>query len=99
MSREAHKKLHLTVRPPRDAVCPGKIRNKLYISGGFQVASYPIAYPFLYAYDYAADRLVRKADMPKATTDGVSGVIQDKLYALGAEPNGEPPNATEVYTP
>jgi N-acetylneuraminic acid mutarotase len=67
----------------------GKIGNKLYYSGGYQVASYPIAYPLLYSYDFAADRLVRKADMPKATTDGVTGVIDNKLYVLPGWCSGE----------
>ncbi len=67
----------------------GKIGNKLYYSGGYQSARDPIAYPLLYAYDYAADRLVRKADMPKATADGVSGVIGTKLYVLPGTCSGD----------
>ena len=67
----------------------GKIGNKLYISGGFQIATYPIANAFLYAYDFAGDHLIKKAMMPKATSDGVSGVIQDKLYVLPGTCSGE----------
>lgn len=67
----------------------GKIGNKLYVSGGYQIATYPIANSHLYAYDFAADHLIRKADMPKATADGVTGVIQDKLYVLPGTCSGE----------
>ena len=61
----------------------GTIGGKLYSSGG---------YPFLHAidglsnslsaYDPAAGRVTWLADMPKYTAEGVTGVINGKLYVL-----------------
>jgi len=48
----------------------GKIGSRLYFSGGFQYASADELSAELYAYDPAADRLIRKRDMPKYTADG-----------------------------
>jgi hypothetical protein len=68
----------------------GKLGSRLYFSGGFQFHSPGASFtPALYAYDYAADRLIRKADMPKATADGVTGVIDEKLYVLPGTCSGE----------
>jgi hypothetical protein len=36
----------------------------------------------LFAYDYANDRNIPKHDMPNYTSDGVTGVINGKLYVL-----------------
>jgi N-acetylneuraminic acid mutarotase len=60
----------------------GKIGSRLYFSGGFQYASADELSAELYAYDPAADRLIRKRDMPKYTADGVTGVIGGKLYVI-----------------
>jgi N-acetylneuraminic acid mutarotase len=61
----------------------GTIGSKLYFSGGYDRSSgEPFASRLLWAYDPAANRLIRKADMPKATADGVTGVINGKLYVL-----------------
>ena len=61
----------------------GKIGGKLYFSGGYEYCSGSrLDFPHLWAYDVASDRLIRKADMPKATADGVTGVINGKLYVL-----------------
>jgi N-acetylneuraminic acid mutarotase len=64
----------------------GKIGGKLYISGGyndpsggFNSESMTAA---LWAYDPAGDRLIRKADMPRPTAEGVTGVHNGKLYVL-----------------
>jgi N-acetylneuraminic acid mutarotase len=65
----------------------GKLGNKLYISGGYEFEFGP---PLdetrirasVYAYDPARDLLIRKRDMPRATAEGVSGVIDGKLYVL-----------------
>jgi N-acetylneuraminic acid mutarotase len=66
----------------------GKIGSRLYFSGGFAYhgAGYSAE---LYAYDPSADRLVRKRDMPKYTADGVSGVIDGKLYVIPGTCSGE----------
>ena len=64
----------------------GKIGGKLYISGGADLTGQPAQWTptssRLFAYDVAGDRLLRKADMPQRTAEGVSGVIDGKLYVL-----------------
>jgi Kelch motif protein len=67
----------------------GKIGGRLYFSGGYQYVGSPLALRTLWAYDAAGDRLIRRADMPKATTDGVSGVINGKLYVLPGNCSGD----------
>jgi hypothetical protein len=66
----------------------GKIGSRLYFSGGFAYhgAGYSAE---LFAYDPAADRLIRKRDMPKYTADGVTGVIDGKLYVIPGTCSGE----------
>lgn len=63
----------------------GRIGRYLYFSGG-RFASQRGAIGeqtwATWAYDPAANRLVRKADMPRATADGVTGVIDGKLWVL-----------------
>ncbi|HEX3235939.1 MAG TPA: hypothetical protein VHR41_17225 [Gemmatimonadales bacterium] len=61
-----------------------KIGSKLYFSGGRShdgTGDTP-SVPTTWAYDYTNDRLTRKADMPKATSEGVTGVIDGKMYVL-----------------
>jgi N-acetylneuraminic acid mutarotase len=61
----------------------GKIGSKLYFSGGQSFdPGEKTTFATLYAYDPVADRLTRKADMPKRTAEGVTGVINGKLYVL-----------------
>jgi N-acetylneuraminic acid mutarotase len=61
----------------------GKIGNTLYISGGesYCGGSWYIAGGF-WAYDPATNTLTRKPNPPKLTADGVTGVIDGKLYVL-----------------
>jgi N-acetylneuraminic acid mutarotase len=59
----------------------GKIGSKLYHSGGLRGGE-AVYSSELHAYDYAGDRMIRKASMPKFTGDGVTGVINGKLYVL-----------------
>ena len=59
----------------------GKIGSNLYVSGGAFSSDEP-GWWGTWAYDPAANRLIRKADMPKATADGVSGVIDGRLWVL-----------------
>ena len=68
----------------------GKIGSKLYFSGGYDYGggSREIVWT-TWAYDPATDRLIRKADMPKATADGVSGVIDGKLWVLPGTCSGD----------
>jgi hypothetical protein len=60
-----------------------KIGSKLYFSGGDGWGDEPSS-RVTWAYDYTNDRLIRKADMPKATSGGVTGVIDGKMYVLPA---------------
>jgi N-acetylneuraminic acid mutarotase len=67
-----------------------KIGSRLYFSGGRQhdgTGDVPSS-PATWAYDYTNDRLIRKADMPKATSQGVTGVIDGKMYVLPGECDG-----------
>jgi N-acetylneuraminic acid mutarotase len=62
----------------------GTIGGRLYISGGAELAGAewkPVSSK-LFAYDVAADRVIKKADMPDATAEGVTGVINRQLYVL-----------------
>jgi N-acetylneuraminic acid mutarotase len=68
----------------------GRIGSRLYFSGGFQFHDEGDPYSAeLYAYDPAGDRLTRKRDMPKYTADGVTGVIDGKLYVIPGTCSGE----------
>jgi Kelch motif protein len=61
----------------------GKIGSRLYFSGGYDYGSGSFAYHnTLWAYDYTNDRMIRKANMPVISGDGVTGVINGKLYVL-----------------
>jgi N-acetylneuraminic acid mutarotase len=63
-----------------------KIGSRLYFSGG-SARDVP-GTRATWAYDYTNDRLIRKADMPKATSQGVTGVIDGKMYVLPGECDG-----------
>jgi hypothetical protein len=68
----------------------GKIGSRLHFSGGYNEAgNLPIATNLLWAYDYVSDRMIRKADMPIFSAEGVSGVIEGKLYVLPGTCSGE----------
>lgn len=65
----------------------GRIGGKLYISGGYSVSgggglSSESMNATLWAYDPAANTAVSKAPMPRPTAEGVTGVINGKLYVL-----------------
>jgi N-acetylneuraminic acid mutarotase len=65
----------------------GRIGGKLYISGGYSVSgggglSSESMNANLWAYDPAANTAVSKAPMPRPTAEGVTGVINGKLYVL-----------------
>ena len=72
-----------------------KIGSKLYISGGYiNAGNLPDATNALWAYDYSNDRMIRKAPLPIYSAEGVSGVINGKLYVLPGACNGNGyPNA------
>ncbi|MEP7176363.1 MAG: kelch repeat-containing protein [Gemmatimonadales bacterium] len=68
----------------------GKIGSKLYYSGGYnEPGTLPTFVNTLWAYDYARDRLIRKTDMPIYGAEGVSGVINGKLYVLPGACSGD----------
>jgi hypothetical protein len=68
----------------------GKIGNKLFISGGDYGGGEPTSFTAAtWAYDPAAHRLIRKADMPKVTAHGVTGVIGGQLYVLPGACSGD----------
>jgi N-acetylneuraminic acid mutarotase len=68
----------------------GKIGNKLYFSGGYNEAgSLPSFTKQVWAYDYSHDRLVRRADLPIFGAEGVTGVINGKLYVLPGACSGD----------
>jgi N-acetylneuraminic acid mutarotase len=73
----------------------GKIGSRLYFSGGYVTAgSLPDASRQLWAYDYSSDRMIPKANLPIFSAEGVSGVINGKLYVLPGACNGNGyPNA------
>jgi N-acetylneuraminic acid mutarotase len=66
----------------------GAIGNKLYFSGGYigeEDAIFPIFTRRLWAYDVVTGQLIRRADMPKATAEGVTGAIDGRLYVLAGQ--------------
>jgi N-acetylneuraminic acid mutarotase len=68
----------------------GKIANRLYFSGGADYGSGSLAYHnTLWAYDYSNDRMIRRANMPVYSGEGVSGVINGKLYVLPGTCSGD----------
>jgi N-acetylneuraminic acid mutarotase len=67
----------------------GKIGSKLYFSGGFVTAgNQPDATNAVWAYDYTNDRMIRKANLPIFSAEGVTGVIDGKLYVLPGQCDG-----------
>jgi hypothetical protein len=70
----------------------GKIGSFLYFAGGADYGSGSFAYrKTLQAYNYTTDRIVQKANMPVYSGNGVTGVINGKLYVLPGT------CATELY--
>jgi N-acetylneuraminic acid mutarotase len=60
-----------------------KIGSKIYFSGGKTSDMYDYSYTSaLWAYDYGRDFMIRKADLPIRSAQGVSGVIDNNLYVL-----------------
>jgi N-acetylneuraminic acid mutarotase len=76
----------------------GKIGNKLYFSGGYNYGGgFRSPNITLYAYDYVNDVMIRKADMPKFTAEGVTRVIDGRLYVLPGTCSGEGPLTDPRY--
>ncbi len=67
----------------------GKIGNKLYFSGGYlNHEASPDPSRQFWAYDYTRDRMIQMANLPIFSAEGVSGVINGKLYVLPGTCNG-----------
>jgi len=67
-----------------------KIGSRLYLSGGSPEVASPAEYTNrVWAYDYAHDRLIQRADLPIASGEGVSEAIAGKLYVLPGVCSGE----------
>jgi N-acetylneuraminic acid mutarotase len=64
----------------------GTIGDKLYISGGGKPTGdsnrWTTMSASLFAYDWRQDRVIKKANMPRSTAEGITGVIGSKLYVL-----------------
>jgi N-acetylneuraminic acid mutarotase len=61
----------------------GNVGGKLYISGGFNHSGGTfVAQRTLMVYDPVANTWTQKADMPRSTAAGITGVISGKLYVL-----------------
>src|SRR5207247_1303419 len=61
----------------------GRIGSQLYFSGGrFSYQGGEEGSRATFAYDPAANRLTREADMPRYTAEGVSGGIHGRLWVL-----------------
>lgn len=68
----------------------GKIGNKLYFSGGYnEPGTLPTFTNRTWAYEYKKDRMIRRADLPIFGAEGVSGVIDGKLYVLPGACSGD----------
>ena len=60
----------------------GVIDGKIYLSGGYDVNRLRSRVRLTFMYDPAADTWTQKQDMPALGTEGVSGVIGNKLYVF-----------------
>jgi hypothetical protein len=68
----------------------GKIGSKFYLTGGESCCDENFqTFNATWVYDPGANRLFQKANMPKATKYGVTGVINGKLYVLPGYCSGE----------
>jgi N-acetylneuraminic acid mutarotase len=68
----------------------GRIGDELYISGGNRHLKRPPNHGSgvssrLFAYNWRLDQVTRKANMPRATAEGITGVIDNKLYVLAGK--------------
>lgn len=95
-----------TVAPLPDRVYrtngAGVIGGKVYVSGGLTIRRIPLT--TLYAYDPATNVWTRKSSMPFQTFQGVTGVINNRLYVLtscgaGADCDAALPVAFYRYDP
>ena len=77
----------------------GKIGNKLYLTGGHYCCSLDIStWNALWVYDIGANKQTRKADLPRATQYGVTGVMNNQLYVLSGYCSGHPSDPGHCIT-
>lgn len=75
----------------------GKIGNRLYFTGGESCCEADFeTFKTTWAYEPSTERLFQKADMPKPTKYGVTGVINGKLYVL-AEASSATGPVSQLY--
>jgi N-acetylneuraminic acid mutarotase len=67
----------------------GKIGSRLYFSGGYNQVELPSITNAVWAYDFRGDRLIRRANLPIFGAEGVTGVIDGKLYVLPGACSGD----------
>ena len=68
----------------------GKIGNKFYMTGGMKCCEENFeTWSKTWAYNLSTGQLQQKANMPKPTRSGVTGVINGKLYVLPGYCSGE----------
>ena len=73
----------------------GNINGKLYLPGGIEYTGDGyLRWPYLQVYDPASDTWTFGADMPVATSGGVAGVIDNRLYVLAGDEPGSRPDGT-----
>lgn len=84
-----------------DANGVGRIGKRLYLTGGRTYREGFEAFRATLVYQTNTNRLFNVADMPLATADGVTGVIDGKLYVLpgtcSTEPIAPPPCVEGVW--
>ena len=66
-----------------------KVGNKLYFTGGESCCDITTTFNKTWAFDLGTQRLLTKANMPRATKYGVSGGINGRLYVLPGYCSGE----------
>lgn len=66
-----------------------RLGNKLYFTGGESCCYFLTTFNKTWAYDLGTQRLIRKANMPRATRWGVSGALNGRLYVLPGYCSGE----------
>ena len=78
------------VIPATDLNGVGKIGNRLFFTGGRQCCGEDgRVFNKTWAYEPSTDRLFQRANPPRATTSGVTGVIAGKLYVLAGFCSGQ----------
>jgi N-acetylneuraminic acid mutarotase len=67
----------------------GRIGGRLYFSGGYNQVEIPSFTNRVWAYRFSDDQMIRRADLPILAAEGVTGVIDGKLYVLPGACSGD----------